>query len=161
MLERKYLAHFIDSAMGKEETNYIRLGEDLEEYNVELNPEVETKKNILGEQSSRVAGYEVSSSVEPFYYTQNEDLSAALREIVETRATGDQCRTTIIDLIIDSPSDTEITCYREDCIIVPTSIGGDTTGVQIPFGVNYAGNRVKGKFNLNTKKFTADSSAIS
>ncbi|MFQ7551175.1 MAG: hypothetical protein ACLRMZ_13695 [Blautia marasmi] len=42
--------------------------------------------------------------------------------------------------------------------MIPDSVGGDTTGVQIPFTVYNAGNRVEGKFDLSTKKFTAGSS---
>ena len=47
--ERQYLAHFIDAAFDTTyaASTYVRLGDDLEEFNEELNPEVETKKNIL------------------------------------------------------------------------------------------------------------------
>ena len=40
-IDRKYMAHLIDSGLlcGGETSEYERLGEDLEEYNVELNPE--------------------------------------------------------------------------------------------------------------------------
>lgn len=44
--------------------------------------------------------------------------------------------------------------YREDIWVVPNSVGGDTSGVQIPFSVYNAGNRVKGTFDMKTKKFT-------
>ena len=46
--------------------------------------------------------------------------------------------------------------YREEVIIEVSSYGGDTTGYQIPFNVHHTGNRVKGKFVLATKTFTAD-----
>ncbi|WP_347561697.1 hypothetical protein [Clostridium sp. OF09-36] len=47
--------------------------------------------------------------------------------------------------------------YQEEAIIEVSSYGGDTTGYQIPFNVHHTGNRVKGKFALATKTFTADS----
>ena len=51
-VERKFLAHYIDASFGEaDKTSYVRLGADLEEYNEELNPDVEIKKNIIGEQS--------------------------------------------------------------------------------------------------------------
>ena len=50
-IERKYLAHYIDASFGGNTANYVRLGKDLEEYNEELNPDVEVKKNIIGEQT--------------------------------------------------------------------------------------------------------------
>ena len=40
-------------------------------------------------------------------------------------------------------------------MVVPTSMGGDTSGVQVPFSVYYCGNRTKGTFDL-TKKTLAD-----
>ena len=45
-MERKWLAHYIDSNFGSGTASYIRLGKDLEEYNIELNPDSETIKNI-------------------------------------------------------------------------------------------------------------------
>lgn len=160
--ERKYLAHFIDSAAaGAEAAAYVRLGQDLEEFNIELNPDVETKKNILGENSVVVNGYEVSSSVEPYYYSNDDALSEKLMSIAMNRTTGDGCKTTVVDVLL-KPGDTAeaaptvVWAYREDCFIVPESVGGDTSGVQIPFTIHRAGNRVKGTFDLASKTFTAD-----
>ena len=48
MVERKYMAHYIDASFGGTQTNYVRLGKDLEEYTENLNPQVEAKRNILG-----------------------------------------------------------------------------------------------------------------
>ena len=49
-IKRKFMGNFIDSALpGTKETAYVRLGKDLEEYNVEMNANVDTKNNILGE----------------------------------------------------------------------------------------------------------------
>ena len=43
-IDRKYMAHFLDagSLCGGKTPSYERLGKDLEEYNVELNPDTET-----------------------------------------------------------------------------------------------------------------------
>ena len=161
MIERKYLAHYIDSAFDStyKACMYTRLGKDLEEYTVELNPDVETKKNILGENSVAVNGYEVSSSVDPYYYEYDEALSEKIMDIAMNRTTGNGCKTTTVDVLLkpgatadDAP--TVVWAYREDCYVVPQSVGGDTSGVQIPFELHRAGNRVKGTFDLETKTFT-------
>lgn len=49
-IDRKYMAHYIDagSLCGGPTSKFERLGNDLEEYNIELNPDTETSKNILG-----------------------------------------------------------------------------------------------------------------
>lgn len=161
MIERKYLAHYIDGAFDKSyaAAAYVRLGKDLEEYSEELNPDVTTAKNILGENSVRVNGYEVSSSVDPFYYDYDDSLSEKIMDIAMNRTTGDGCKTTTVDVLLKpgATADDEpevVWAWREDCYVVPESVGGDTSGVQIPFTIHRAGNRVKGTFDLSTKKFT-------
>lgn len=156
-IERKYLAHFIDVGFGTE-VNYVRLGADLEEYGEELNPDVEIAKNILGEQSIRHNGYEVQSEVEPFYAHEGEPLFEQLAMIANERKTGDDCKTTKVDVFMDATGKV-IWAYREDCYVIPNSFGGDTSGVQIPFTVYNAGNRVKGTFDLTTKTFTPEGDA--
>lgn len=164
MTERKYLAHYIDSAFDTtyKAAEYVRLGKDLEEYAIELNPDVETKKNILGENSVAVSGYEVSSTVDPYYYDYDEALSEKIMDIAMNRTTGDGCKTTTVDVLLkpgttSDAAPTVVWAYREDCYIVPQSVGGDTTGIQIPFELHRSGNRVKGTFDLTTKKFTENS----
>ena len=156
MIERKYLAHYIDVSFG--EGTYERLGKDLEEYALELNPDVESKQNILGENSVVVNGYEASSTVEPYYCDREDALSEHLMEIAMERSTGDNCKTTVVDVLLQpgegDAAPTSVWAYREDCVVVPESIGGDTSGVQIPFTIHRNGNRVKGKFDISTKKFT-------
>ena len=163
MIERKYLAHYLDAAFDASyaAASYTRLGKDLEEYNEELNPDVEVTKNILGEQSVKHSGYEISADVEPFYFESYDDtLSNKIMDLVNTRATGDKCKTSMVDVLLkpadaDGDSPTVVWAYREDCYVVPNSVGGDTTGIQIPFTIYKAGNRVRGTFDLGTKKFTA------
>lgn len=157
-IERKYLAHLIDANFNKGETNYIKLGEDLEEYSIELNPDSETKKNILGETKTVNKGYEPSGSVETYYAYENEPLFEQLAKIANERLTGSDCKTTVIDILIKADGTVEW-AYREDAIIIPKSIGGDTGGVQIPFEIHYNGNRVKGNYDFETKKFTETTQA--
>ena len=152
-IERKYLAHYVDASFGGQSTNYIRLGDDLEEYNEELNPDVEVKRNILGEQNVNHNGYEVQSDVDPFYAYSGDPLFEALAEIANERKTGDDCKTTKVD-VLTAADGTVIWAYREDVWLVPNSIGGDTSGVQIPFTVYNAGNRTAGTWNASTKTFT-------
>lgn len=155
-IERKYLAHYIDASFNSGTPNYVRLGKDLEEYNEELNPDVEVKKNILGEQSVTHNGYEVSSDTDPYYAEYDEALTDKLFEIANERLTGDKVMTTCVDVLLKEENGglTPVWAYREDCAVIPNSVGGDTSGVQIPFTVYNAGNRVAGSWNMTTKKFT-------
>lgn len=152
-IERKYLAHFIDASFGGETPNFVRLGKDLEEFIEELNPDVEVKKNILGEQNVVHNGYEVQSEVDPFYAYTGDPLYEQLALIANERKTGDDCKTTKVDVLIKEDGSVEW-AYREDVYVVPNSVGGDTSGVQIPFTVYNAGNRVAGTWDTKTKTFT-------
>lgn len=166
MVARKYLAHYIDAAFNSTTPEYVRLGKELEEYSEELNPDVEIFKNILGEQSVRHAGYEAQVDADPYYYTDYEDtLSNKIMDLAMTRATGDACKTTAVDVLLkpgatEDAAPTVVWAYREDVYLIPNSVGGDTSGIQTPFTLYKAGNRVKGTFDISTKKFTADNDAL-
>lgn len=160
-IDRKYMAHFIDSGSlcHGEEEGYERLGEDLEEYNVEMNPDTETTQNILGENSFKHNGYEVSSEADPYYARTDSVLSQKLQEIIDNRHKDDNCKTSALEVHLwkgDESAGYE--AWKQDCYVVPTSYGGDTSGYQIPFTVNYVGERTKGLYKPGTKIFTPDSS---
>lgn len=166
MIERKYLAHYLDASFGSgalSSTNYVKIGKNLEEYNEELNPDVEVTKNIWGEQSVQHSGYEVQADVDPYYYENYDDaLSNKIMELANTRATGDKCKTTMVDVLLkpgdsDAAAPTVVWAYREDVYVVPNSVGGDTSGIQTPFTIYKAGNRVKGTWNVTAKTFTPSS----
>ena len=159
--ERKYLAHYLDAAFDitYAAPNYVRIGKDLEEFSVELNPDIETRKNIIGENSVVHNGYESTADADPVYYEYDDALTEKIMEIAMLRKTGDACRTTYVEVLLkpgedDAAAPTVIRAVREDVLLIPTSYGGDTSGVQVPFSVNFTGNRVAGTFDLATKTFT-------
>ena len=155
-IERKYLAHYLDASFNSDSPEYVRLGADLEEYIEELGPDVEVKKNIIGEQSVSHNGYEVQSEVDPYYADFDDPLFEQLSKIANERLTGNACITTKVDVLL-SEEGTCIWAYREKVYVIPNSLGGDTSGVQIPFSVYNAGERVKGTWSVATKTFTPES----
>jgi len=158
-IARKWMAHFINASVVPETPNYVRLGADLEEYTVEMNANVETKQNILGEASTSIDGYEPQASVEPYYAAVGDPLHDRLQKIVDERQTLDDLKTTTVEVHLweeDETTPGSYVAYKEDAIIEVVSYGGDTTGYQIPFNIHHVGNRVKGLFDLSTKTFTAD-----
>ena len=67
-IKRKFMAHFINAALPSASSPvFVRLGNDLEEYSVEMNANVETKTNIKGETSVNLDSYQPQASVEPYY----------------------------------------------------------------------------------------------
>ena len=152
-MERKFLAHYLDANFGESTPNYVRLGKDLEAYAEELNPQVEVRRNILGEQNVIHNGYQVQSTAEPYYADPGDDLFEPIANIANERLTGEACMTTRVDALFDAEGN-QIWAFRENCWVVPNSVGGDTSGVQIPFNVYNAGSRVPGVFSVNNKTFT-------
>lgn len=157
-IERKMMAHFVDGSMTATPA-YYRLGQDLEEFNTDLNPEFESKKNILGASSTQLKGYDPQSSVSPYYADSGDGIFEKLQNIIDTRATGDAAKTTAIEVHlweeVEGSTGTFV-AYKEDATLVVNSHGGDTAGYQIEFDIKYNGNRTKGKFVLATKVFTPD-----
>lgn len=162
-IERKFMAHFIDSAApGASTPAYVLLGDDLEEYNVEMNANVETTNNILGETRTDLDSYQPQASVAPYYAEEDNPLFERLQNIVDNRQVLDDLKTTVVEVHLWKPSgdkDTIYEAYRENAIIEVVSYGGDTKGYQIPFNVHNTGKRTKGTFDIATKSFTADNSA--
>ena len=157
-IERKYLAHFINtSTSGTETASYVRLGKDLEEYSPELSAQVDTKKNILGETSILISSYEKTASVEPYYAEKGDALFTRLQDIIDNQLVLDDLKTDVVEVHLweGEEGGTAFPAYKEEAYIEVTSYGGDTTGYQIPFTLHYTGVKVKGTFDTKTKTFTA------
>ena len=157
-MERKMMAHYIDASFGGETIDWYRLGEDLEEFNVEMNPDIEQRKNILGANNFIHNGYETSADAEPFYARVGDALFPKLQTIVDNRAQYEGTATTALEVHLWEAGTTTGTyvAYTQGCYVVPTSYGGDTSGYQIPFTVYYVGQKTKGTFNPSNNTFTAD-----
>lgn len=161
-IDRKYMAHMLDASFGEGTASWVRLGKDLEEYSVELNPDTETSKNILGESTFKHNGYEVSADADPFYAEVGNPLFERLQQIVDERAKDDTCKTDSLEVHLWEGDETAgYTAWKQECHVIPTSYGGDTSGYQIPFTVYYTGERVKGTYNPSTKAFTEAASSAS
>lgn len=158
-IKRMFMAHFVDAAKpGGSSPEYVRLGKDLEEFNVEMNANVETKSNILGETSVTLDSYQPQASAEPYYAVMGDPLFDRLQAIIDERQTLDDLKTTVVEVHLwENESDGVYVAYQEEAIIEVSSYGGDTSGYQIPFNLHHTGNRVKGTFTVATKKFTPDS----
>lgn len=155
-IERKYLVHYINTAKpAAEAAVYERLGKDLEEYSPELSAQVESKKNILGETSILISGYEKTAAVEPFYAEAGSTLFQRLQEILDKGLVLDDLKTDVVDVKLwETAEGGAYPAVKEEAFIEVTSYGGDTTGYQIPFTLHFTGNKVQGTFNVSAKTFT-------
>jgi hypothetical protein len=154
-IERKYLAHYINTAT-KSDAVYERMGKDLEEFSPELSAQVDTKKNILGESSVVISGYEKTGSVEPYYAEEGTGLFQRLQGIIDDALVLDSLKTDVVEVKLwEAAEGSAYPAVKETAYIEVMSYGGDTTGYQIPFTLHYTGEKVKGTFDVATKTFTA------
>ena len=157
---RKYMAHYIDSAFATSggTPSYYRIGKELEEYTVDMNPDTEVVKNILGDSTFRHNGYEPSADSDPYYANTEDPLFPKLQSFIDELVTDDRMKTTAIEVHLwdEGLTSGSYVAYKQECYVVPTSYGGDTSGYQIPFSVNYVGSKTKGKFEVSTNTFTPD-----
>lgn len=120
------------------------VGDDIEDMSVELNPDTETTKNILGQTKTRDNGYEPSMDADPFYADPDNKLYPVLRDIALERKKGDACKTLMLEVIVEDTAATNHLAYVREVIVKPQSYGGDTAGLNIPFAVSEDGKFTKG-----------------
>lgn len=153
-LERKILATYIDASFGGTNPSWFLVGKDIEEMSVELNPDVETVKNILGETSVKDNGYEPQMTADPYYANPDDAIYDKIKDIAMKRLKGDDCKTKILEIILVDTSSSGTTptyeAYTENVIVKPTSYGGDTSGFAIPFDVYFDGGRVEGTATITS-----------
>jgi len=143
---------YVDASMNATTPSWYLVGKDIEDMSVDLAPDTETIKNILDEVSVRHNGYEPSISADPFYADTGDALYTPLKDIAMNRKKGDDCKTKYLEVIIEDTSSSSHAAWQEDCYLVPQSVGGDTSGMQIPFQVLPAGNRKAGTASISAQK---------
>ena len=122
-------------------TEWEALGRDNDDLTKDLNPDVETSKNVLGEASVKVSGYEPQVSLDPYYVDKESPLYEKLKAAAEEELYDDE---SIKGFFIEANYDSKdkeagtMTCAKakkREAYIIPQSTGGDTSGSAIPFNV--------------------------
>ena len=140
------------------------IGDDIEDMSVEMSSDVSQVKNILGQTRTVDNGYSPTMSADPFYADPDKELYPKLRDIAMERLKGDDCKTLMLEVIVEDLDATTHTAYVREVMVKPTSYGGGTEGFNIPFDVSEDGSWVKGTVTAESVKagspvFSATSSA--
>ena len=148
-LKRSAHLFFIDASMNGTTTQWFLVGKGIEEMSVDLGADVETQHDILDETSVNLNGFEPSVEADPYYANPDDALYEPLEAAAMDRVMDDaHCATKMLEVIVKDTSATSHDAWQQDCYIVPNSVGGDTSGLQIPFTVHPYGTRVKGTATL-------------
>lgn len=168
-LNREAMATYLDTKWNSSisdvaSATFEIIGADIEEMSVELNPDTETTKNILGETRTKDNGYEASMDADPFYADPDKQLYTKIRDIALGRKKGADCKTLMLEVFVEDTSATSHLAYVREVMVKPQSYGGDTSGLNFPFSVSEDGSSVKGTVTAASMKtgsptFTADSAS--
>lgn len=169
-LNREALAHYIDTAWNKKVADASKavfeiIGDDIEEMSVELNADTSQVKNIIGQTRTKDNGYSPSMDADPFYADPDKKLYPKLRDIAMERLKGDDCKTLMLEVIVEDMEASTHVAYLREVTVKPTSYGGGTEGFNIPFNVSEDGAWEKGTVTAESVKsgapvFTAASAAL-
>lgn len=148
-LNREALMHYLDTKMNVSvsqaaEAEFEVIGDDIEEMSMEMNPDTEQRKNILGQTKTVDNGYEPSMEADPFYADPEKKLYPKLRDIALDRKKGDSCKSLLLEVVVEDTEAENHLAYLQEVIVKPNSYGGGTEGVNIPFTVSEDGARQKG-----------------
>lgn len=155
-LKRSALLHYLDTtfALTAGSAAWFLIGKHVSDMSVEMNSDTETIKNILDETSIVDNGYEPSFDVDTYYANPSDgDFYTKLKDITMNRKTGDDCKTLVLEVLVDKADGTGVTfdAWVEEVIVKPTSYGGAQGGVRIPYKVSFTGNRVAGSVTFTNK----------
>ena len=150
-LKRSAHLFYIDTTFGGSTPSWYLVGKDVEDMSIELNPDVETKKNILDETTVNDNGYEPSISVDTYYANPSDgDFYTKVKDIALNRLTGDACRTKVLEVLVDKATG-PFDAWQEYAVIKPQSYGGPQGGISIPYNVHFDGERVQGTATIANK----------
>lgn len=143
-LNRSHLKHYVDTTMGGTNSpKWQVIGKNTDDASVALNPTTETTKNVLDETEVNDNGYEPSLEIGTYYANPSDAIYTQLKDIAMNRKVGDDCKTTVLEVLIDK-TESPFDAWVEDVYIKPQSYGGSQTGVNIPYTITFAGNRKQG-----------------
>lgn len=150
-MKLKRSAHllYVDASMNGTTTEWFLIGKDIEELSVDLGADVENVKNILDETSVRLNGFEPSIEASPYMANPDDSIYDVLKAAAMERVMDDaHCKTKMLEVIVDDTSSSSYDAWQQNCYLVPQSIGGDTSGLQIPFNIHPEGTRIAGTATL-------------
>ena len=146
--------------------NWTLLGKDDDDLSVDLNPDTDQKKNVLGETITENNGYKPSISLN--YIARREDaIYPHIQKIADTLTTDENETTmymigaTLTDEVKDSDTKTLTGHgYMVKTQVVVNNDGGGTAGYTIPFTASEDGGRIQGSVSVTERvpTFIADTS---
>lgn len=147
--------------MNVSETNTSKeweiIGKDIEELSRELNNEVNSITNILGETSTEVTKGNQVTTCDPIKLRDDSKASKILYNIYKNDLELSEVEKEFLEVNTSMPvsgNEGEYEAFTQLGAIDLKSWGGDKSGINSPFDINWIGAKTHGTFNPTTKTFT-------
>ena len=152
-IQRKLVMLFVD--VGTSETpEWEQIGKGIEELAREMNNNVESVTDITGETDVEVTKGNQTSSVSPFKARKESKLFQKLYKIYTDDLELSDVEMDFLEVsVFDEVSEGVYSAIKQRGAVDLKSFGGPTSGVEMPFDINYIGAKEKGNFTLATKTY--------
>lgn len=153
-IKRSDVMHFVNVGTTSER-EWEQLGDGIEELTREMNNNVESKTDITGKTSVTVTKGNQVSSFSPFQAKKESKLFQKLYRIYTDDLELSDVEMEFLEVsVFDKVSEGTYSAILQKGAVDLKSYGGPTTGLDLPFDVNYFGEKIKGNFAPATKTFT-------
>lgn len=138
--------------------NWTLIGKDTDSLTYELNPDVETSKNVLGETIVNHSGYQPELAVDTYYARTEDAIYEKIKKMAMNRKFDEESTAAyLLEAILDEEvrdSDTKTLTgegWMENVVVIPQSVGGELAGLGLPFNVSPNGGRVEGTVSVTER----------
>lgn len=158
---RKLLRTYVDVSAGAGSPEWELLGSGIEDSSIELNPDTETKTDIIGVTTTTVNKWEATQGFDPFTIKGDSKLAFKLHQIWQDKTPEklSQFKVLIVYKYIGEGSTGYEAEVQKNCTINITSIGGSSY-VDMPIEITYSNDIERGTvtFADDVPTFTASES---
>lgn len=141
-IKRVKFAHFLNTGTSSAET-WSRINKGVTELTTSYNPEVTTEKYIGEDNASNsIDSYAPNAAVSMTAF-KGDPIFEFVDNIRKTRATGEECRTQLLNVNIYEETENKYYAEKQDVLIQIDSFGGEVN-VVIEFTLLYDGNPTQG-----------------
>ncbi len=149
-IQRKMVMHFVNVGTSSA-PEWERIGKGIEELTREMNNNVESTTDITGQTDVEVTNGNQTTSVEPFKARRESKLFQKLYKIYTDDLELSDVEMEFLEVsVFDEISEGVYAAIKQKGAVDLKSFGGPTTGVEMPFDINYIGEKEKGNFTLDT-----------
>ena len=133
-------------------------GSRIEELSLEMNPNIETVRDVTGITDMVLDSYDKKTSVSPYYAKRDSKMAVWLYNVVREEKTLSDVEKTFCCVNIFAGAEGSYDAWTQKAIVAVQSYGGNTKGLQIPYNLHWIGEKTFGTATISggVMTFTPD-----